>query len=80
MGQLIEAPNGMPQANAVLDVMNAMGVQRASFGDIVDVLGQGPEIIQDRLGRLEIADVERSEREFPRPGRRDEFPAERSRH
>lgn len=33
MGQLIEAPGGMPQANAVLDVMNAMGVQRASFGD-----------------------------------------------
>ena len=33
MGQHIAVPGGMPQANAVVDVLNAMGVARPSFGD-----------------------------------------------
>jgi hypothetical protein len=33
MGVHIAAPEGMPQANAVLDVLQAMGIQRTSFGD-----------------------------------------------
>ena len=33
MGQHIAVPNGTPQANVVLDVMNAMGVARTSFGN-----------------------------------------------
>lgn len=33
MGVHIAAPDGLPQANAVLDVLNAMGIQRPAFGD-----------------------------------------------
>ena len=33
MGQHIAVPGGTPQANVVLDVMNAMGVARPAFGN-----------------------------------------------
>jgi hypothetical protein len=33
VGRHIAVPNGTPQANILLNIMQAMGVQRTSFGD-----------------------------------------------